>query len=165
MVQIVIRTHAIAMNPVDYILQTIGTMAFPWLKFPVILGSDVAGEVVEVGSGVTRFKVGDRVTGLAVGGNKRSNKATEGAFQHYVVLRDNLASPIPDSMSYENASVIPLGLSTAACGLYMKDFLTLRHGTNPATTQSGENLQPAPALPRTSAPVPLAIEICVNLYL
>ena len=138
--QIVIRTHAVAMNPVDYIIQAIGTMTFSWLKFPVILGSDIAGEVVEVGSEVTRFNVGDRVTGLALGGDKRSNKTAEGAFQHYVVLRDNLVSPIPDSMSYENASVIPLGLSTAACGLYMKDFLALRHPTNPATKPSGETL-------------------------
>jgi len=95
---------------------------------------------VEVGSGVTRFVVGERVAGLAVGNDKRSNRAAEGAFQQYVVLRDNLASTIPATVSYESASVLPLGMSTAACGLYMTDFLALRHPTSPATKPSGEIL-------------------------
>ncbi len=33
------------------------------LKFPHVLGSDVAGEIVKVGEQVTRFQVGDRVMG------------------------------------------------------------------------------------------------------
>ena len=92
------------------------------------MGSDVAGEVVEVGKDVdgARFKVGDRVLGNCVGMDKRSNKASEGGFQQYTVLRTNLASPIPAHMSYEQACVIPLGLSTAACGLFMKDQLALQ---------------------------------------
>jgi NADPH:quinone reductase-like Zn-dependent oxidoreductase len=58
--------------------------------------------------------------------DKRANRACEGAFQEYVVLRTNLVSPIPESVSFEQASVLPLGLSTAACGLYMKDYLALQ---------------------------------------
>jgi hypothetical protein len=38
-----------------------------------------------------------------------------------------MASPIPDDMSFEDAAVLPLGLSTAACGLFQKDFLALQH--------------------------------------
>jgi NADPH:quinone reductase-like Zn-dependent oxidoreductase len=38
-----------------------------------VLGSDVAGEVVEVGSAVTRFRTGDRVLGHAVGTDKNPN--------------------------------------------------------------------------------------------
>lgn len=40
---------------------------FPWVKCPCILGYDVSGEVVEIGSEVTKFKVGDRVVSLAMG--------------------------------------------------------------------------------------------------
>ena len=36
-----------------------------------------------------------------------------------------MASPIPEGMAYENAAVLPLGLSTAACGLFEKDQLAL----------------------------------------
>jgi NADPH:quinone reductase-like Zn-dependent oxidoreductase len=61
--QIVIKNSAIAVNPIDYLKCDMGEMIFSWIKYPLILGEDVAGEVVEVGHGVTRFKVGD-VTGL-----------------------------------------------------------------------------------------------------
>jgi NADPH:quinone reductase-like Zn-dependent oxidoreductase len=109
-------------------------MVFEWLKYPVILGFDVAGEVVEVGPDVENFKVGDRVCGNAVGMDKRSNKSSESGFQQYTILRTNLASPIPDNMSYEEACVIPLGFSTAACGLFMKDQLGLQYPSVPAKT-------------------------------
>ena len=90
-----------------------------------MVGSDVAGEVVEVGGGVTRFRVGDRVVGFAAGSDKQRNRAAEGAFQDYVVLLAHMASPIPDAMAFEDAAVLPLGLSTAACGLFQKDFLAM----------------------------------------
>ncbi|WYZ35948.1 hypothetical protein EsH8_X_000595 [Colletotrichum jinshuiense] len=126
--EIVIRNRAVAINPVDWSKQICGDIMLGWVKYPCILGNDVAGEVVEVGSGVgaERFTVGDRVFGHAVGLDKRSNKTSEGAFQEYVVLRTNLASQIPDSVTFEEACVIPLGASTAASGLFMKDYLNLQ---------------------------------------
>ena len=125
--EIVVRNHAVAINPVDWGIQILGTMIFRWIKFPVILGEDLAGEVAEVGPGVTRFKVGDRVLAQALGLNPERNRTSECAFQIYTVVPAHMASPIPDAMSYENAAVIPLGLSTAACGLFQKDFLALQH--------------------------------------
>jgi len=123
--EIVVRNHAVAMNPLDWIKQVAGDFLFTWIKYPFILGSDSAGEVVEVGSAVTRFKVGDRVLGHAVGTDPKRNNAAEGSFQTYTVLLERMASPIPADLSYENASVLPLGLSTAACGLFEKDQLAL----------------------------------------
>ncbi len=55
---VVIKTAAVAMNPADHYEQSYG---FFHLKYPTVLGIDVAGEIVEVGDGVTRFKKGDRV--------------------------------------------------------------------------------------------------------
>ena len=101
-------------------------MLFSWLKYPFIFGLDVSGEVVEVGSGVTRFKVGDRVVGHANGTDKNYNSPAHGGFQTYTVLIVNAVSPIPPTMSYESAAVIPLGLSTAASGLFQKDQLGLQ---------------------------------------
>jgi NADPH:quinone reductase-like Zn-dependent oxidoreductase len=99
--QVAIRGRAVAVNIIDVFVQSMGSMAFSWIKFPFILGSDVAGEVVEVGSGTSRFKVSDRVTGMAISSDKRSTMAPEGAFQHYVVLRENLTSQILDGISFE----------------------------------------------------------------
>jgi NADPH:quinone reductase-like Zn-dependent oxidoreductase len=133
--EIVVRNHAIAINPVDWLAPAFGGFVFPWIKPPFVIGSDVAGEVVEIGDGVTRFKVGDRVLGHAVGPDKGRNRAAEGAFQQYTVLLDFMATPIPEGMSYETAAVLPLGLSTAACGLFEKDFLALDHpSANPEPT-------------------------------
>jgi NADPH:quinone reductase-like Zn-dependent oxidoreductase len=127
--EIVVRNGAVAVNPLDWFKQAAGNIMFSWIKYPFVMGSDLAGEVVEVGKGVTRFKVGDRVVGHAVGMDPKSNKSAEGAFQEYTVIRANMASPIPSSMPYENACVLPLGLSTAACALFQKDFLALPYPT------------------------------------
>jgi NADPH:quinone reductase-like Zn-dependent oxidoreductase len=128
--EVVIRSRAVAINPVDWALASlpfISKQVAPWMKRPAVLGEDVAGEIAEVGAGVSRFKLGDRVVAFAAGGNQNRNRAAEGAFQTYVVALAHMASPIPDSLSFEDAAVLPLGLSTAACGLFQKDFLALRH--------------------------------------
>ena len=123
--EIVVRVRAVAMNPVDGIPGVAYRLIMPWLRFPTVLGGDVAGEVVEVGGDVTRFKPGDRVVGNAFGLEANRNRAAEGAFQHYVVLMQHMVSPIPDSLSFEQASVLPLTLATAATGLFQKDHLGL----------------------------------------
>ena len=124
--EIVVRARAVAVNPVDRLQQTMGDFVTPWKSYPFVVGSDVAGEVVEVGAGVTRFHVGDRVVGFAAGSDKSRNRAAEGAFQDYVVLLAHMASPIPDDLAFEDAAVLPLGVSTAACGLFQKDFLAMK---------------------------------------
>jgi len=125
--QVLIRNYAVAVNPVDWIIQVAGGLAYRWLNYPAVVGSDVAGEVVAVGNGVTRFRVGDRVLAHVVGTDKDCNDPTEGAFQYYSVALERMTSAIPDSLSYERASVLPLAVSTAACGLFQNDFLGLRH--------------------------------------
>lgn len=125
--EIVMQNRAIAVNPVEWIKQRTGDIMFTWIKYPCILGSDVAGEVVEVGKAVSRFNVGDRVLGQALGTSKERNSPAGGAFQTYTVLVDHMTAPIPDVLSYEAAAVLPLGISTAACGLFQKDHLALQY--------------------------------------
>jgi NADPH:quinone reductase-like Zn-dependent oxidoreductase len=137
--EIIVRNHAVAINPYDWITQAVGSLVTRWITYPFILGSDLAGEVVEVGPAVTRFSVGDRVLGHAVGMEKARNNAREGAFQEYTVILDRMAAPIPDTMAYENAAVLPLALSTAACGLFQKDQLALQYPSATATP-TGETL-------------------------
>ena len=55
---VVIRNKAIAINPVDWKIQDYGVFVQTW---PMILGEDIAGEIVEVGENVKNLKKGDRV--------------------------------------------------------------------------------------------------------
>jgi NADPH:quinone reductase-like Zn-dependent oxidoreductase len=121
--EILVRNEAIAINPVDYILQDMALL--PWLDYPLIAGSDVAGTVVAIGEGVDRFAVGDRVLGQAVG--TTVNEPAQGAFQQHTVVLAHMAAPIPDEMAATSAAVLPLGIGTAASGLYQSRHLGLRH--------------------------------------
>ena len=137
--ELVVRNHAVAINPVDWMFPNLGSALFPWVKLPAVLGSDVAGEVVEIGASVTRFKIGDRVFGQALGTSKARTGPAGSAFQLYTVLVEHMACPIPPAMSYESACVLPLTVSTAACGLFEKDELALNH-PSASPTPSGKTL-------------------------
>ena len=100
---ILVRNRAIAINPVDWILQDMAI--FPWLEYPAILGSDVAGEVVALGANVDRFKLGDRVLGQAVG--VTTNRPAHGAFQSYTLVLSNMAAHIPPAMARRSAGGRP----------------------------------------------------------
>jgi NADPH:quinone reductase-like Zn-dependent oxidoreductase len=126
---VVIKTRAVAINPIDWLIQEKGDIMYGWLKYPMILGFDVAGEVVEVGKNVARFQAGDRVIGLTRGTDEKINNPAEGGFQEYTVLQPDLTAHIPSTMSFESAAVIPLGLATAAAGLFQKDQLGLQYPT------------------------------------
>ena len=136
--ELLVKNGAIALNPVDWARQAMGDALFSWTNYPCIMGSDVAGEVVEVGKGVTRFKPGDRVTGLGLG--LTSNRAADGAFQAYTILPVQMTSSIPKTLSFESASVIPLGICTAACGLFQKEYLALQLPSAPPKKATGETV-------------------------
>ena len=137
--EMIVKNVALAINPYDYLIQEAPGLVVAWAKLPIILGTDAAGEITEVGKGVTQFKVGDRVVAHAIALEKSVNRSCEGGFQEYTVIRDNMTSPIPQFMSYETACVLPLALSTAACALFMEDSLALPFPTiNP--TASGKTL-------------------------
>ena len=123
--EVVVRARAVAINVIDVMPGIARRLLLPWLQYPVVLGSDVAGEVVEVGPNETRLAVGDRVIGHATGLEKSDAAAKGGAFQLYVVLKSHMTSPIPSTLGFEQASVLPLGVSTAASGLFQQDHLGL----------------------------------------
>ncbi|KAK5111694.1 hypothetical protein LTR62_004800 [Meristemomyces frigidus] len=111
---IVIKVFATAVNPVDWKIQDSGYFIKTW---PMVLGCDAAGEVVEVGSNAAkRFKKGDRVTGHTT--SLLSQKPADGAFQSYARLSPNRTAHLPSSTTFASGSVLPLALDTAAVGLY-----------------------------------------------
>ena len=132
--QVIVKNCAVAINPVDWKIQDSGYFVKEW---PTILGCDVAGEVVAVGAGVTHLRPGQRVLGHAVA--LLTGSTQDAAFQLYTSVPAALVSPIPDALSFEDASVVPLALSTAAAGLYEKNLLALPHPrTTP--TPSGDSI-------------------------
>ena len=56
--EILIKVRGAALNPVDWKIHKYGFLVE---KFPAILGTDIAGDVEEIGEGVTEFQKGDRV--------------------------------------------------------------------------------------------------------
>jgi NADPH:quinone reductase-like Zn-dependent oxidoreductase len=133
--EILVKNHAIAINPANGKIQY--SALYP-MAYPTILGEDVAGEVVAVGLGVSRFKLGDRVAGCAVG--HATKRDEEKAFQGYTILRTNMATSIPSRMPFGNAVVLGLGISTAADGLFNPEFLNLELPTEPARRHTGKTL-------------------------
>jgi NADPH:quinone reductase-like Zn-dependent oxidoreductase len=89
----------------------------PWR--PRVLGTELAGEVVQVGNEVTKFKTGDRVVA--------STGATGGGHAQYACLPETGAVAIkPDSLSWEQAVAIPFGANTAL--YFLRDLGKIRAG-------------------------------------
>lgn len=97
--EILIKTAAVALNPVD------AKMAGNFVTPGCIYGFDCAGMVVAVGSVVTKdWRVGDRVCGAASGMNQK--KPLGGAFAEYALLPANFTLRVPDGMAFENAAAL-----------------------------------------------------------
>lgn len=126
--EIIVETRAIAINPVDGMRQRVGSKFFPNLVFPCIFGFDVAGTVYAVGKDVSRFRVGDRVLGLSCreADHPHSHKYEGAGFSSHAFVSQVLAAPIPDTMRFEDAAVLPMGLSVAATGLFHEEYLNLK---------------------------------------
>jgi len=68
-----------------------------------ILGLEMAGTVNKVGAKVTRWSKGDRVFGLLPGGG----------YCEYCTIHEDMAMPVPDSLSFEEAAAVPETFMTA----------------------------------------------------
>ncbi|KAH7112493.1 chaperonin 10-like protein [Dendryphion nanum] len=111
--EVIIKNHSIAINPIDWKLRDLGWLIQTW---PMVLGCDGAGVVVDVGSDVHHVKKGDRVIGHAV--SLMSQNPKNVAFQRYVAVETAKVAKIPDSLSFNEACVSPLALDTAGTGLF-----------------------------------------------
>jgi len=101
--EIKVRMAGASINPVDWKLRSGVLSAVMPLAFPAILGRDASGEVVEVGPGVKRFKIGDRVMGLV-----------NGAYAEFVVAPTEAWAAVPAKMDLADAAALPLALLTGA---------------------------------------------------
>ncbi|KAI8069228.1 NADPH:quinone reductase-like protein [Gongronella butleri] len=104
--EILVKVHSFCLNRMD-ILQRKGLYPPPPGASPLI-GVEVSGTVVSVGSQVTKFKEGDAVFGLMGGGG----------YAEYAVLHEGLAMHKPANLSFEEAAAIPEAWFTAYQALF-----------------------------------------------
>lgn len=133
--EVLIRNKAVALNNIDHMTQH---LAFHPVEYPAVLGQDTAGYVVSVGADVTRLKAGDRVVAHAT--VYRSGQPRHGAYQLYTVVSENATCLIPHEMPMEQAAVLPLGLTTAACAIFDDRGLGLRLPSYPRKESMKETL-------------------------
>lgn len=86
-----------------------------------VLGCDFVGEVIELGSKVTRLAKGEIIAGLVWGGEVKGL----GAYSQYCLADERISFRLPEGISRAQASTIPLASATAWLALFSKDCLAL----------------------------------------
>lgn len=124
--QVLVRVRACAMNHLDIWVRK----GLPGVKLPHILGSDIAGEIAELGEYVTGFTVGQRVLLAPMHFCERCEQCVAGRqnmCRQFTVLGNGVDGgnceliavppvnviPIPDNLGFENAASVPLVFLTA----------------------------------------------------
>lgn len=107
--QLLIKIKSTALNPVDWKIQRHGAFIE---SYPAVLGTDVAGDVIQLGEGVTKFEKGDRVV------FQGQYKNPYASFQEYTLADEFHAAKIPANITYDQAATLPVGLTCAYTGLY-----------------------------------------------
>lgn len=118
--EVLVRVHASSVNFADWVMLT-GTPHAARLVFGLfrprhpVLGRDIAGRVVAVGPGVTRFAPGDEVFGEFTG-----------AYAEYVRVPERCLARKPSNLSFEEAATLPVAAMPALQGL--RDKAKIRPG-------------------------------------
>lgn len=119
--EILVQMHAAALNFRDLAIVT-GRYFGGAVQKDLVALSDGAGEVVAIGSGVTRFKVGDRVAGTffrnyidgpPVNVGPALGSPVDGVLAEYVVFNQHDAVHIPQNHSFVEAATLPCAGVTA----------------------------------------------------
>jgi len=160
--QCLIKVGAVDVNPIDIYIRS--GMIPAKLSFPYILGRDLAGTVVEIGTGVKRFKPGDRVWG--------SNQGTygrPGTFAEFAAVDERWLYPTPDEVSDEDVAAISLVGITAHLGLVRNaklkagEVLFVNGGTGGVGSSVAQIAKILSARVITTAGTPEKVEICRKL--
>jgi NADPH:quinone reductase-like Zn-dependent oxidoreductase len=103
---VLVRVHAASVNPVDIKTRDGKLKTLLKYRFPLVLGNDLSGVVLDVGSRVTRFKKGDAVYA-------RVDEKRIGTFAEFAAVRDGAAALKPTNVTFEEAASLPLVALTA----------------------------------------------------
>jgi alcohol dehydrogenase len=113
---VLIQIHAAGVNPLDSKIRDGEFKLILPYRLPLILGNDLAGVVVRVGSRVRRFKPGDEVYA-------RPHKDRIGTFAEFIAVKENGLALKPTALTMEEAASIPLVGLTAWQALIEKGQL------------------------------------------
>jgi len=110
--EVLVKVLASSINPKDWKLNTLISGLIPKLGFniPALMGDDLSGEVVEVGSQAKSFQVGDKVYGMDM--SLRTRTAAE-----YAVISEESIAFCPSNLSDVETAGVPLAALTAYQGL------------------------------------------------
>ena len=103
---ILVAVKAASINPIDYKIAEGKLKGMLTLNLPVTIGYDVSGVVVEKGSDVLNFEIGDEVYA-------RVPQEQMGTITEFVAINNELVSLKPENISFEQASGLPLTGITA----------------------------------------------------
>jgi alcohol dehydrogenase len=118
---ILVEVRAAGLNPVDFKFRQGKLRAILRPKLPFVLGNELAGEVIAIGSDVKRFRVGDRVFA-------RVAKDRAGAFAEQACVSEDDAALMPRNLDFTAAAAVPLAGLTALQAL--RDELAVKPGQN-----------------------------------
>ncbi len=117
--EVLIKVRAAAINPIDWKQRQGWHRFFLKAHFPVVLGYDAAGEIVECGTKIAGFKSGDHVYA-------RLTRRFGGAFAEYAAVSESTLAKKPENINWEEAAAVPLAAITALQGL--RDKCNLKPG-------------------------------------
>src|SRR5271165_5530547 len=109
---VVIRVRAASFNYHDVF--TVRGMPGIKVPLPVIIGLDLAGEIAELGDGVTQWKIGDRVLVNPV--NKKKGlmgEMLDGGMAEYCLVSADQLVAMPDGVTFAEAASLPVAYGTA----------------------------------------------------
>jgi alcohol dehydrogenase len=112
--EVVLRVRACSMNYHD--LFTLRGMPGIRIDFPRIMGIDLAGDIAEIGPGVTGWQVGDRVCIDPIDRHGRFGmigETKDGGLAEYVALPAYHLIRLPDDVSYAAGATLPTAYGTA----------------------------------------------------
>jgi NADPH:quinone reductase-like Zn-dependent oxidoreductase len=115
--EVVVRVKAAGIGPWDALIRS-GKSVLPQ-PLPLILGSDLSGEVDSVGAGVNELQVGDEVFGV-------TNERFTGAYAEYAVAKAAMLAPKPKRLNHTHAASVPVVAVTAWQMVF--DFAQLSSG-------------------------------------
>lgn len=99
--ELLVQVHAAGLNPIDNMVPRGTFKPVLHFKLPAVLGSDLAGVVVDVGSRVTRFKPGDEVFASIFDLGK-------GSLAEFAAVPERAAAPKPKNLDFVQAASIPM---------------------------------------------------------